>query len=128
MGVVRLHSAVKMEPSDIMDLSTFTSDDQTELFHNFFATEDESITAGIWECAPCFEEVKNYPSYEMMVFISGSVTVTDKSGSQIFKAGDVLFVSKGSDFTWNITETLRKFYMIVEVRKGEADAGVQEGS
>jgi len=125
MGVVRLHSAVKMEPSDLMDLSTFTSDDQTELFHNFFATEDESITAGIWECAPCFEEVKNYPSYEMMVFISGSVTVTDKSGSQIFKAGDVqifkagdvLFVSKGSDFTWNITETLRKFYMIVEERK-----------
>ena len=31
--------------------------------------------------------------------------------------GDVLFVSKGSDFTWNITETLRKFYMIVEERK-----------
>ena len=65
MGVVRLHSAVKMEPGDLMDLSTFTSDDKTELFHNFFATEDESITAGIWECAPCFEEVKNYPSYEI---------------------------------------------------------------
>ena len=128
MGVVRLHSEVKMEPGDLMDLSTFTSDDQTELFHNFFATEDESITAGIWECAPCFEEVKNFSSYEMMVFISGSVTVTDESGSQVFKAGDVLFVSKGSDFTWNITETLRKFYMILEERKGEADAGVQEGS
>jgi uncharacterized cupin superfamily protein len=53
----------------------------------------------------------------MMVFISGSVTVTDESGSQVFKAGDVLFVSKGSDFTWNITEPLRKFYMIVEERK-----------
>jgi uncharacterized cupin superfamily protein len=47
-----------MKSGDLMDLSTFTSDDQTELFHNFFATEDESITAGIWECAPCFEEVK----------------------------------------------------------------------
>ena len=128
MGVVRLHSEVNMEPGDLMDLSTFTSDDQTELFHNFFATEDESITAGIWECAPCFEEVKNYPCYEMMVFISGSVTVTDESGPQIFKAGDVLFVSKGSDFTWQITERLRKFYMILEERRGEADAEVREGS
>jgi uncharacterized cupin superfamily protein len=117
MGVVRLHSKVKMEPGDLMDPSTFTSDDQTELFHNFFATEDESITAGIWECAPCFEEVKDFPCYEMMVFLSGSVTVTDESGPQVFKAGDVLFASKGSDFTWNITEPLRKFYMILEERK-----------
>ncbi len=117
MGVVRLHSEVKMEPGDLMELSTFTSDDQTELFHNFFATEDESITAGIWECAPCFEEVKDFPCYEMMVFLAGSVTVTDESGSQTFKAGDVLFASKGSDFTWNITESLRKFYMILEEPK-----------
>jgi uncharacterized cupin superfamily protein len=53
----------------------------------------------------------------MMVFLSGSVTVTDESGSQTFKAGDVLFASKGSDFTWNITESLRKFYMILEEPK-----------
>ena len=72
MGVVRLHSSGKMEPSDPMDLSTFTSDDQTELFHQFFATENESITAGIWECAPCFEEIKNYPSYKMIGLNMGS--------------------------------------------------------
>ena len=65
----------------------------------------------------CIQFFKDFPCYEMMVFLSGSVTVTDESGSQTFKAGDVLFASKGSDFTWNITETLRKFYMILEERK-----------
>ncbi len=56
-----------------------------------------------------------YPIHEMMTILSGSVAVTnhDNGHSETFTAGDTFFVAKGSSFTWEITETLRKYYFIV---------------
>ncbi|MCP4316528.1 MAG: DUF861 domain-containing protein [Hyphomicrobiales bacterium] len=103
----------EMQPSNFASPDTFTSDDRTELNHTFFATADDSILSGVWECAPCKEEIESYPAHEMMTVISGSVTVTDADGqSDTFTAGDVFFIPKGTKCTWHITETLRKFYMI----------------
>lgn len=102
-----------MQPSDITSPESFTSDDHTELNHTFFATADESILSGVWECAPCKSEIESYPVHEMMTVISGSVTLTDAGGqSDTFTSGDVFFIAKGTKCTWHITETLRKFYMI----------------
>ena len=102
-----------MQPSNLTPLETFTSDDHTELNHTFFAAADESILSGVWECAPCKEEIKSYPVHEMMTVISGSVTLTNADGqSETFTSGDVYFIPKGTKCTWHITETLRKFYMI----------------
>ena len=51
----------------------------------------------------------------MMTVISGSVTITNADGqSDTFTAGDSFFIAKGAKCTWEINETLRKFYMIVE--------------
>lgn len=106
-------SAAGLQPSDMTDPSAFTTDDQTELNDTFFATGDESILTGVWECAPCREEIDSYPVHEMMTVISGSVTLTDAAGnSETFTAGDVFFIAKGTSCVWEITETLRKFYMI----------------
>ncbi len=102
-----------MVPSNMVSPGDFTSDDHTELNHTFFATPDESILSGVWECAPCKEEIDAYPVHEMMSVISGSVTLTNADGSsETFTAGDVFFISKGTKCTWHVTETLRKFYMI----------------
>jgi len=102
-----------MVPSDMVPAEAFTSDDHTELNHTFFATADESILSGVWECAPCREEIDAYPVHEMMTVISGSVTMTSADGqSETFTAGDVFFIAKGTKCIWDVTETLRKFYMI----------------
>ena len=104
-----------MEPSSFTDPAAFTGDDKTELNRTFFATPDESILSGVWECAPCREEIDSYPVHEMMTVISGSVTLTDANGHvQTFTAGDSFFIPKGTKCVWEITETLRKFYMIAE--------------
>jgi len=104
---------VEMQPSDLTAPDAFTGSDHTELNHTFFATADESILSGVWECAPCREEIESYPVHEMMTVISGSVTLTNADGqSDTFTAGDVFFIPKGTKCTWHITETLRKFYMI----------------
>jgi uncharacterized protein len=103
-----------MQPSNLTGPGAFTSKDHTERNHTFFTTADESILSGVWECAPCKEEIESYPVHEMMTVISGSVTLTNTDGqAETFTSGDVFFVPKGTKCTWHITETLRKFYMIV---------------
>ncbi|CUJ95598.1 hypothetical protein RUE5091_01561 [Ruegeria denitrificans] len=50
----------------------------------------------------------------MMTVISGSVTLTHPDGgAETFTAGDTFFIKKGSKLIWEITEKLRKYYMIV---------------
>lgn len=115
--VIRLLSngdpATGMQPSTMSPPEAFTGDDHTELNHGFFATADESILSGVWECAPCKEEIESYPVHEMMTVISGSVTLTNADGqAETFTAGDSFFIPKGTKCIWHITETLRKFYMI----------------
>ena len=102
-----------MAPSSFTDPDTFTTADTKETNHTFFQTSDESILTGVWECAPCKEEIESYPVHEMMTVISGSVTLTNEHGdAETFTAGDTFFVAKGAKCTWHITETLKKFYMI----------------
>jgi uncharacterized cupin superfamily protein len=102
-----------MQPSDFTPPETFTSDDHRELNHTFFQTADQSILTGVWESAPCKEEIESYPAHEMMTVISGSVTLTSADGScETFTSGDTFFIAKGTKCTWHITETLRKFYLI----------------
>jgi len=102
-----------MQPSNLTAPEAFTGSDRTELNHTFFATPDKAITVGVWECAPCREDIESYPVHEMMTVLGGSVTLTDAEGhAETFTAGDTFFVAKGTKCTWHITETLRKFYMI----------------
>ena len=110
---VRLTPSPDMEPSDFTPVAAFTSDDHSEINHTYFATDDGSILTGVWESAPCKEEIESYPVHEMMSVISGSLTLTDENGNtETFTTGDVLFIPKGAKCTWHITETFRKFYMI----------------
>ena len=106
--------AAGMVPSSFTDPDAFTTDDKTELNHFYFATDDESILTGVWVSAPCKEVHDPYPVHEMMTILSGSVTLTDLDDgtSETFTAGDTFFVAKGTRCTWEITETLRKYYFI----------------
>ena len=103
-----------MDPSDLTDPGAFTTADRTERNFTAFATEGEAVLSGVWECAPCREEIAAWPVHEMMTVISGALTLTHPDGRvETFGAGDSLFIPKGVPVIWEITETLRKFYMIV---------------
>ena len=102
-----------MEPSNLTPAENFTTDDHSELIHTFYTTDDSSTYSGVWECAPSRIEIDSYPVHEMMTVISGSVTVTnDGSSPQTFTAGDSFVIPKGTKCVWEITEKLRKFFMI----------------
>ena len=105
-----------MVPSDLTAPEAFTTDDHAETIHSVFETEDESVLTGVWECAPCREEIEAYPVHEMMTVISGSVTLTHPDGrAETFSVGDTFFIAKGDPVIWEITEKLRKFYMISRI-------------
>ncbi len=102
-----------LQPSNFTPAEAFTTDDRHEVNHAYFTAEDESVLVGTWESAPCKEEIAAYPANEMMSVISGSVTVTGADGrSETYTQGDVFFIGKGTACIWEITQTLRKFYMI----------------
>lgn len=106
-------SPSKMIPSDMTAQESFTTDDKAELIAEAFALDDESVLSGVWECAPCREEIEAYPVHEMMTLISGALTLTHPDGrAENFVAGDTFFIAKGAPVIWEITERLRKFYMI----------------
>lgn len=56
-----------------------------------------------------------YSVNELMTVLSGRLTLTDASGKiECFTASDTFLVPKGAKVTLEITETLRKHYMIVK--------------
>ena len=108
--------ATGMVPSNMVDSGDFTTNDRTELISHHYTTADRSIMTGVWECAPCKEEIDAYPVHEMMTVLDGSVTVTDADGqTETYEAGDTFFIPKGTPCTWKITKKMRKFYMIADV-------------
>ncbi len=113
--VIRFDPNPDLEPSRVMPRRSFTTDDMTDRDHQFFVADDGGVQTGVWEGAPARFEIDGYPSHELMSILSGSVTITDldKGHAETFTAGDTFFVTKGSRIIWEITETMRKYYVIV---------------
>ncbi len=103
-----------MEPSALTGKEAFTTEAKSEGNHTHFESEDKSISVGTWECDPCREVVASWPVHEMMTVVSGAVTVSHEDGrSESFGPGDTFYIAKGQHVVWEITEKLRKMYMIV---------------
>jgi uncharacterized cupin superfamily protein len=114
-------NSFKMDPHPTMTKSDMTADEvfttasKEETNHSHFESKDDKISVGTWECDPSREEFESYPVHEMMTLISGKLTLTHKDGrEEHLGAGDTFYIAKGQHVVWEITEQLRKFYMIVE--------------
>lgn len=103
-----------MEPTEFVDPDTVTEGTVEEMGTMFFTNARETLMGGVWECKPMTERIDSYPFDEFMQVLSGSVTITDKDGhAETFKAGDSMMMPQGFAGTWEITETLRKYYVIL---------------
>ena len=103
-----------MAPSALTGRDAFTTAATGEGNHAHFERDDEGISVGTWECDPCRQVVESWPVHEMMTVAAGSVTLTHKDGrSESFGPGDTFYIAKGQYVVWEITEKLRKMYMIV---------------
>jgi uncharacterized protein len=108
-----------MGPSHMTKPESFTVDDPSETVHTAFTNAEGNVTAGVWECSPCKEEIEHYGVDEICTVLNGSVTITGEDGkAQTFGPGDSFVMPRDFKGTWHITETLKKFWMIVEPPKG----------
>jgi uncharacterized cupin superfamily protein len=110
-----------MEPSHLAPPGAFTTDDHTELAHTFFASPDGARSVAVWQCAPLKAHFDAYPCDEFITVVSGRVTITDDAGrAETFGPGDVFFLRQGRACTWEITETLRKLSLSIELPEDAA--------
>ncbi|MGZ0186830.1 MAG: cupin domain-containing protein [Alphaproteobacteria bacterium] len=72
------------------------------------------IHVGVWECTAGGWPIENRQDCETATIISGIGRITDCDGTvHELDAGTVITLPKGWSGRWDITETLRKVYVIV---------------
>ena len=80
--------------------------------HHFFESADGKLEAGVWTGTPGTLNVKEYPVDEFMHFLEGRLVMTYENGeSETLKAGDSFLLRKGTSFTWEIQEQVRKYFV-----------------
>ncbi|MGD9902823.1 MAG: cupin domain-containing protein [Vicinamibacterales bacterium] len=83
--------------------------------HTYFRSPANERT-GVWHAEPSTTG-PHTPAYsEFMYLLEGSVTLIDADGRHdTFKAGDAVLVPRGTTYTWQQTEPLRKYYAIFDL-------------
>jgi uncharacterized protein len=75
--------------------------------------EDETVFAGIWECTPGRFPVARVTSHSFMQIISGTGDIIDSDGTRHrLEPGSIHVEPDEWQGEWEITETVRKFYVI----------------
>jgi uncharacterized protein len=78
-------------------------------------SDDGHVAVGIWECTPGSFASRRDGCCELMHFVAGDATITDDDGTvREVRPGAVIFVPDGWQGTWDIRETVRKTYTIVQ--------------
>jgi uncharacterized protein len=89
-----------------------SGDPQTSAI-SFFS--GHGVDVGVWECTPGGWAIVDRPTTETMLLLAGVVTITPDGGEPVELAeGDVFVLPKGWSGRWDITETVRKLYVLVD--------------
>jgi uncharacterized cupin superfamily protein len=83
--------------------------------HSYFRSPG-SERAGVWRAEPATSGPHTPKYTEFMYLLEGAVTLIDDEGRrETFKAGDAVLVPRGTTYTWQQTEPLRKYYAIFDL-------------
>ena len=102
---------------------TTLSAGQEEAFRTVWSGLGNAVETGIWECTPGSFTASRDDYHEICVILSGSVTVHPKQGEpRRLSAGDLLVTPMGWSGVWDVHETVRKVYVIVNVMDASPSA------
>lgn len=72
------------------------------------------VEVGVWECTPGGWPIVDRPTTETMLLLAGTTTITPLDGEPVeLTEGDVFVLPKGWSGRWDITDTVRKLYVLV---------------
>jgi uncharacterized cupin superfamily protein len=87
--------------------------------HNYLRSPGNE-RAGVWRAEPATTGPHTPKYSEFMYLLEGSVTLVDGDGRrESFKAGDAVLVPRGTTYTWEQTEPLRKYYAIFDLEPAD---------
>ena len=79
--------------------------------HTDYRSASGELVCGIWDSTPYHRRLVNFPHYELMRLLEGSVTFVDAAGrSGSFAAGDVILIEQGGGASWESREHVKKIY------------------
>ena len=77
--------------------------------------EGHGVSVGVWECTPGGWAIVDRPTTETMMLLGGTVTITPLDGKPVeLGEGDVFVLPKGWSGRWDVTETVRKLFVLVD--------------
>lgn len=104
-----------MKPMNYISADTVIEGAADERGHLFFTNAAGNVNAGVWECAPCTERIRDYPFDQCCFVLEGSLTIIDESGhAETFKPGDAFIIPRGFNGDWRMTERYKNFFITVE--------------
>jgi uncharacterized cupin superfamily protein len=93
--------------------------------HNYFRSPGNERT-GVWRAEPATTGPHTPKYSEFMYLLEGSVTLADSDGRrETFKAGDAVLVPRGTTYTWQQAEPLRKYYAIFDLEPAGGTAAAK---
>lgn len=103
-----------LEPCAVVPPEAVLSGKPEESGAMHYETKDGKFLVGTWECTP-YAETLSYPeTSEFCIVLSGRVALTGQEGrTEVFGPGDSYIVPKGFEGRFEVLETLRKVYVLL---------------
>lgn len=78
---------------------------------NGYESADGKLLMGVWESTPGVWAI-DYKDWEYCHFLQGRCIITPENGEPVeLKAGDIFIIEPGLRGTWEVIETVRKYYV-----------------
>lgn len=113
--IFKIDPGVKLQPSTPPSADTLHSPVAAQYAHEYFKNATGEFTVGVWETTGYHRKPIEFPRYELMHLLEGSVTFTgDQGKTDTFRKGDTFFIPLGTPNSWKSEGTLRKIYCIFQ--------------
>lgn len=107
------HPETGLQTWDPIPNEIIATGDPVQRGHQYFATEEDRVNSGVWDCTAFTQTCFPYDVDEFMIVLGGSIEIEDKSGNtQTFRAGESFILPKYTDCAWKQSELALKFYFI----------------
>jgi uncharacterized protein len=111
----------RVETAGALDLGSPTpklttlSPGQAEAFRTLWEGHGSAVSVGVWECSPGRFTAVRDDHHEICIILQGSgLLEPDGQPSISIKPGDVIVLPLGWSGTWEVEETIRKVYVLVD--------------
>ena len=114
LGVIRLDPSDTIEEIPISDTSQFQGPIPKHYKHSYYTDTTGRFLVAMWNSDPFEREVAPFNRYELMIFLKGSVNLSDNHNiSENFQAHEAAFVPYKAPYKWKSEEYLSKYYCII---------------